>query len=227
MNGVSLVVLYVALNVALVWAAGYLLALEDVIGGTRHRWENAAYRNAELFRADDRSRDWEVDLFWDRAQPWGLTRARSRPIVDVSRATVTQATPSTITVAGPPTGSGPTRMTVGVPLGASRWTYRGQGGFSPDDAGRKVPTRLLRSGTLAYAVPTLDGVPLGRADRLATILRTKTADLWGCPKCSGMWGGAIAAAVMFGVGLWPFGWALAAVLHVAAWGLARRIGWSE
>lgn len=187
----QLVALYVVLDVALVWAAGYLLAMEDVVGGVRTRVENAAYRDADSVRYNapgDPTGD-PNDLFWDRVQPWPLGRR--------------------------------------APDGESRWTYRGRVGFQPDAAGHKVPTRLLSPGRIRYAVPALDGVPLGRRDRAATLARGKAADLWGCPKCSGMWGGAVAAAVLFAAATWPFGWLLAVVGHVAAWGLARRVGWSK
>lgn len=186
----QLVALYVVLDALLTWAAGYLLAMEDVIGGTRTRLENAAYSNADAVRypaSDDPVED-PADLFWDRVQPLVVTRR--------------------------------------APQG-SRFTYRGRPGYQPDGAGRKVPTRLLTPGRVRYAVPTLDGRPLGRVDRLATILRGKAADLWGCPKCSGMWGGAVAAVFLFAAATWPFGWVFAGVAHFAAWGFARRVGWSK
>jgi hypothetical protein len=191
MTAVALLVVYVALDVLVTWFAGYIAAMEDVVGGTRHRFENWAYRDADLVRygGGDDPRDDPSDLFWDRCQLWGLTRQ--------------------------------------PPPEKSRWTYRGKAGLSPDGEGRKVPTRLLSPGRVRYAVPALDGKPLGRADRLATILRGKAADLWGCPKCSGMWGGAIVMAVAYRYGTWPLGWVLAGVVHFAAWGLARRIGWSK
>jgi hypothetical protein len=71
----------------------------------------------------------------------------------------------------------------------------------------------------------LDGQRLGKADVAATVVRTKLADLWSCPKCSGMWGGMICALA---VSHWwfGFGWLVVVAAQVAGWGVARRVGWS-
>lgn len=179
------------------FAAGYLLALEDVVGGTRHRFENWAYQSPDQVRSDDPRDLTATDLFWDRAQYWPLFRKRAAAV------------------------DGP-----GVPDGVSRWTYRGACTVGLNRAaGRRVPHRDQRTGVLLYGVPLVDGQPLSRADRLATILRGKLADLWGCPICSGMWGGLVAAFAAAHWGPWQFGWGLVVVCQVAGWGLARRFGW--
>jgi hypothetical protein len=55
-----------------VWAAGFVLAAEDWIGGQRLRVENWAYRDPETTRDDPHNP--AVDLFWDRVQPWAPFR---------------------------------------------------------------------------------------------------------------------------------------------------------
>lgn len=185
-------VVFVGLCALMSWWAGYVLALEDVVGGMRHRFEDWAYRNADMVRGGDDRYLFEWDLLWDRAQMWAPTRGRK-----------------------------------GRPAGTGRWSYRGEGALVLNLSGWKVPHRDARSGLLLYAVPTLDGRPLGKVDRWLTVARTKTADLWGCPKCSGWWGGLAAAFVLFAVVEWPFSWPAVVVLHAAGWGLARRIQWGD
>jgi hypothetical protein len=178
-HDVVFVLSFVAVCTLTTWAAGYLITTEDVFSGTRNRFEDWAYRDADVVREEDRRRWMEFDLLWDRAQFW-------RP-------------------------------------GAKR----GVCSFMIGVKGRKVPHRDQRSGLLLYGVPLLDGEPLGLVGRAGTLARTKTADLVGCPKCSGMWGGTVVALAASHWGPWRFGWLVVVVCQVAGWGLARRIGWSK
>jgi hypothetical protein len=211
-NQVAFVASFVLVCGLLTWAAGYLLALEDVIGGQRHRYENWAYQSPDQVRSDDPRDLVATDLFWDRAQFWPLFRKRNT-VVDAGE------DPRVVAGADQP----------GLPGGASRWTYRGACtiGLNLPDGLRRVPHRDLRSGVLLYGVPLLDGQPLSKADRAATIVRAKIADLWGCPICSGMWGGLVAAFAAAHWGPWQFGWELVVVCQLGGWGLARRIGWGN
>lgn len=226
MNPVALLVVFVAIDVCATWAAGYALAMEDWVGGQRTRFEGWAYRSPDLVHSEEPADMLESYLLWDRAEPWALFRKRARPVPeDRPQVTVTSASPPTITVSS---GRGE-QVTPGylLPRRVKRWTYRGVPGMSTAMPGRRVPTRRVKFPQMTYAVPTVNGIPLGRADRAATILRCKLADLWGCPKCSGMWGGAVLALILSHFGPWGYGWLFVAALHVAAWGVARRIGWSE
>lgn len=175
-------VVFVAVDVLLCWAAGFLLAEESVVAGLRERFENWAYRSADTVRSADPADQLAADQLWDRAQPW---------------------TPR-------------------------RWRYWGVVTFddSPDADGRRVPHRRA-NGLLVYGAPRLDGRRLTKVEFAATVMRAKAADLWGCPKCAGMWGGAVLAAGLFRYGDWPFVWPLVVVLHAAGWGLARRITWGS
>lgn len=59
-------ILFVLVDMSLVWAAGFVFAIEDVIGGTRHRLENWAYHSPDLVRGGDDT----MDLQWDRWAGW-------------------------------------------------------------------------------------------------------------------------------------------------------------
>lgn len=181
MNDVALVASLVAACTLLSWAAGYALAVEDWLGGSRHRFENWAYKDADVVRSDDPQDVLAVDLFWDRAQFWS----------------------------------------------PRRWLHRGACGFMDVGSGskRRVPHRRPRSGEVVYGVPTVDGYPLTRVETAATVLRGKVADGWGCPICTGMWGGLVLALAVSHWGPWQYAWQLVAVCQVAGWGLARRVGW--
>lgn len=69
--------------------------------------------------------------------------------------------------------------------------------------------------------------PARRRNRWVTALRTKAADMVGCPRCCGWWGGLIVGLVFaVWLGPWPMsgGWL---AVHAAGWGAARKLDWAE
>lgn len=197
-------VVFVAVDVLLIWAAGFLVAFEDVFGGWRERVEEAAFVDADLVRlGDDAADGWRVDKAWDRWQPWLVGRRRRA-----------------------------------LPDGASRWRHRGDVSWTAPPSGgredrrayvrvmgRPRPHRDRSTGVLGYGAVLVDGVRLDRVSVLATVARGKVADAWGCPRCSGLWAGGVLAGVLMRAGTFRLPVVVAAVGHVAAWGLARRIDW--
>lgn len=181
-----------------IWACGYVVATEDVFGGTRTRFENWTYgakvdkvRYKDGDMVDQLGFDPAVDWFWDRTTAWEPFR---KPLPGHSRLASKEL----------------------------KW------GFG--DKGRKVPIRM-DSPSVLYAVPMVDegGVThrLSRLNRAATIARGKLADLWGCPRCSGWWGGLAVAVLVDVFSELELPILLVVVLHVPAWGFARRIDWSH
>lgn len=191
--------LFVIIDALGIWAAGYVLASEDVIGGQRTRFENwtygakvdrVRYRDGEL--VENFGFDPAVDWFWDRMTAWEPFR---KPLKGHSRMESKEI----------------------------RW------GFG--DKGRKVPIRMDAPNATLYAVPMVEegGVThrLSRLNRAATVLRGKVADAWGCPRCSGWWGGLVVAILVDVFSELELPIVLVIVLHAAAWGFARRIDWSH
>lgn len=192
------IVLMVVLDTLGIWACGYVIATEDVFGGTRTRFENWTYgpkvdkvRYKDGVMIDEFGFDPAVDWFWDRTTGWEPFR---RPLPGHNRLESKEL----------------------------KW------GFG--DRGRKVPIRM-DSPSVLYAVPMVDegGVThrLSRANRAATVARGKLADLWGCPRCSGWWGGLVVAVLVDRFADLDLSVMAVVVLHVAAWGVARRVDWSH
>lgn len=94
-------------------------------------------------------------------------------------------------------------------------------------ADEPAPPRPAFVDSIAVPASLAAAKPARRVNHMATVARTKTADLIGCPRCAGWWGG-LAAGLVFAAWLGPWdvtwGWLAA---HTAGWGAARKLDWAH